>query len=158
MTIALKQFKFVFALVVSLMLCTSFYTFAQHTEADNIMGVWEVGSKKAHVKITKYGDKYAGKIIWLREPNYADGTPKLDKNNTDESKRKTPILGHTNLIGFKYAGSKKWKDGTIYDPENGKTYKCVISMTNENTIEVRGFVGITLIGRTDTWKRVVGKE
>ena len=158
MKIAFKPFKYLLAIAVSMVLCSSMYVFAQNNEADNIIGVWEVGSKKAHVKITKYGEKYAGKIIWLREPNYADGTPKLDKNNADESKRKTPILGHTNLIGFQYTGNKKWKEGTIYDPENGKTYKCIITMTNENTLDVRGYIGITLIGRTDTWKRVVGKE
>jgi uncharacterized protein (DUF2147 family) len=58
------------------------------------------------------------------------------------------------MLGFKYAGSKTWKDGTIYDSESGKTYSCNVKMVDENTLEVRGYVGISMIGRTDTWKKV----
>ena len=58
-------------------------SFSQTTDADKLLGVWEVGSGKARVKIEKYGDKYMGKIVWLREPKYPDGTAKVDKNNPD---------------------------------------------------------------------------
>lgn len=129
--------------------------FAQ-TDANKIVGLWEVGSKKARIKIYKAkNDKYYGKIVWLKEPNYEDGTPKIDRNNPDESKRQTPLLGYINLRDFVYKGDNKWEDGTIYDPENGSTYSCVITMTDENTIDVRGFIGVQLFGRTDTWKRLI---
>jgi uncharacterized protein (DUF2147 family) len=127
------------------------------TEADKIIGVWEVGSGKARVKISKYGEKFGGKLVWLKEPNYADGTKKVDKNNPDEAKRTVPLLGYTNLLGFSYKGKSEYEGGTIYDPENGNTYNCVISLKDDNTIEVRGYVGVQIFGRTDTWKRVTVK-
>ena len=93
-------------------------------------------------------------MIWLKEPLYADGTPKRDKKNPVETKKNVPLLGYTNLLGFVYKGNNSWAEGTIYDPENGSTYKCVIKLVDENTIDVRGFIGVEVVGRTETWKRV----
>jgi uncharacterized protein (DUF2147 family) len=126
----------------------------QTAEADKIVGLWEVGSGKARVLITKYGEKYGGRIVWLKEPNYPDGTKKIDKNNPDETKRTVSLLGLNNLLGFVYKGKAEYDGGTIYDPENGNTYNCVISLENENVLNVRGFIGVQLFGRTDSWKRV----
>lgn len=126
-------------------------------ESDKIIGVWEVGSGKARVKVTKYGDKFGGKIVWLKEPTYPDGTKKVDKNNPDETKRTTPLLGYNNLLGFSYKGKSEYDGGTIYDPENGNVYNCNISLKDDNTLEVRGYIGVSLFGRTDTWKRVTLK-
>jgi uncharacterized protein (DUF2147 family) len=56
-----------------------------------------------------------------------------------------------------YKGDNVWDDGKIYDPKNGSTYDCTITMINNNTIEVRGYIGISIIGRTDTWTRQVSK-
>lgn len=126
-------------------------------ESDKIVGVWEVGSGKARVKITKYGDKFGGKIVWLKEPTYPDGTKKVDKNNPDETKRTIPLLGYNNLLGFSYKGKSEYDGGTIYDPENGSVYNCNISLKDDNTLEVRGYIGVSLFGRTDTWKRVTLK-
>lgn len=128
--------------------------FAQNSEADKILGTWLVGSGKAHIKISKYGEKYQGKIVWLKEPKNEKGENKVDKNNPDVNKRKLPLLGITNMIGFKYIGDKQWQNGTIYDAESGKTYSCNIKMLDDATLEVRGYVGVSLFGRTDTWKRV----
>lgn len=124
-------------------------------EADKILGVWVTGTGSAHIKITKYGDnKYGGKIIWLKEPNREDGSVKLDDKNPDESKRKNTIMGLNNLLGFTYSGKKEYEGGTIYDPKNGKTYKCVMTLVNDNQLNVRGYVGVTLLGRTEEWERV----
>lgn len=140
----------------------SFLSYAQSAapiaESDKIVGVWEVGSGKARVKISKYGEKYGGRIVWLRDPNYPDGTPKIDKNNPDEAKRKVPLLGFSNMVGFVYKGDGSYEEGTIYDPENGSTYFCVVKLKDDNTLDVRGYIGITLFGRTDTWKRVILKK
>jgi uncharacterized protein (DUF2147 family) len=59
--------------------------------------------------------------------------------------------------GFRFAEKNNWEEGNIYDPKNGNTYSCTIKMTSSNTIEVRGFIGVSLIGRTDTWTRQVAK-
>ncbi len=149
--------KFIYLAMSVMMLNVAQAQTKETTEADKIVGVWEVGSGKARVKITKYGDKFGGKLVWLKEPNYPDGTKKVDKNNPDEAKRTVPLLGYTNLLGFSYKGKSEYEGGTIYDPENGNTYNCVISLENDNTIKVRGYIGVQLFGRTDTWKRVIVK-
>jgi uncharacterized protein (DUF2147 family) len=141
-------------LILSSFLIYAFANGQSSAEADRILGLWQTGSGKGRIQITKYGDKFGGKIVWLKEPNDKEGKPKTDKKNPDESKRKNPTIGLNNLLGFTYEGDGKYENGSIYDPENGKLYKCVITMENENTLKVRGYIGITMIGRTDTWTRV----
>jgi uncharacterized protein (DUF2147 family) len=58
------------------------------------------------------------------------------------------------LQDFVSNGKGYWDSGTIYDPETGTTYNCKITMKNKNTLDIRGFVGVSVFGRTDTWKRV----
>ena len=125
---------------------------------DDIVGVWKTGSGNAHVRIYKNGDKYQGKIVWLKDPiNLETGKPKLDINHPDKATRSRQIMGIINIWGFKYAESNKWDGGNIYDPKNGNTYSSIIKMENPNTLKVRGYVGISLIGRTDTWTRQADK-
>ena len=124
-------------------------------EGDKILGTWLTGTGKAKIKITKYGDnKYGGKIVWMKEPNMPDGKPKLDDKNPDKAKQSVPKLGLNNLLGFTYEGKKEYEGGSIYDPENGKTYKCVMTLVDDNNLKVRGYVGIQMLGRTDAWTRV----
>ena len=124
-------------------------------EADRLVGVWEPSNGKARVKIEKVGSKYYGKIVWLKEPNDpATSLPKVDKNNPDAALRTTPLKGYRLLKDFVYMGAGEWDSGTIYDPENGNTYNCVIKMTDNNTLDIRGFIGIEAFGRTDVWKRL----
>ncbi len=125
------------------------------SDTDKIIGEWESGSGKARIKISKYGDKYSGKIIWLKEPLYKDGkTTKRDTKNPDETKRTVPIINLTILLGFVYKGNNCWGNGTIYDPESGSTYNCVIKLKDEKILDIRGFIGIQLVGRTEVWKRI----
>jgi uncharacterized protein (DUF2147 family) len=126
----------------------------QEKGGDAALGVWLTGSGKAKIRIYKdASNQYNGKIVWLRDPKNTDGTVKVDKNNPDAGKKKTPIMGLNNLTGFVYAGDNEWSDGHIYDPENGKSYKCKMELTDAATLEVRGYIGISLFGRTDVWKR-----
>ena len=122
--------------------------------ADDIIGIWVTGSGKAHVKIDKVGNYYFGRIVWLKEPLNNDGKPKLDKNNEDITKRSKPIFGMQLVGGFEWKNDNLWDNGNIYDPENGKNYKCKINLENYSTMNIRGFIGISLFGRTDIWKRV----
>jgi uncharacterized protein (DUF2147 family) len=106
----------------------------------------------------KRGKKFFGEIIWLREPKDKNGKIKLDKENPKKELKTKPLVGLEILKNFKYKGKKKWQDGTIYDPENGKTYSCNIEMKDNNTLKIRGYVGISLLGRTTTWSRVIKKK
>ena len=96
----------------------------------------------------------AGFLIDAPRP---DGTPRTDVNNPDEAKRNTPLKGLVNMRDFKYSGAGKWEEGKIYDPKNGSDYSCEMTLTDPNTLEVRGFIGVSLFGRTDVWKRQVKK-
>lgn len=124
---------------------------------EDILGDWQTGSGKGRVRIEKNGTKYNGKLFWLREPLDENGVAKKDHMNPDPALRSRSKIGIQLLLGFVWDGDS-YEDGTIYDPENGKTYSCTIEMVNANTLNVRGYIGISLIGRTDVWKRVVYKK
>lgn len=144
------------ALVWLLLAATT--SFAQDA-SDKIVGLWEPSSGKARVKIEKVADKYFGRIVFLKEPNDpATGEPKTDKNNPDESIRSVPLKGLRMLKDFEFTGKNEWANGTIYDPENGSTYSCVIKMKDDNTLEIRGYIGVKAFGRTDTWSRIQIKK
>ncbi|MEY5069580.1 MAG: hypothetical protein RLZ47_1442 [Bacteroidota bacterium] len=129
-----------------------------NNDPDAIVGVWKTGDGNAMVRIYKNGEKYQGKIVWLKEPiDPETGKPKLDKNHSDEASRKRPILGLINIWGFTQTEKNVWEEGNIYDPKNGSTYSCTIKMTNPKTLEVRGYIGVSLIGRTDVWTKQVAK-
>ena len=147
-------------LLFSIYLLMPFAVMAQAPpgEADRLIGVWEPSNGKARVKVEKIGAKYYGKIVWLREPNDpATGQPKVDKNNPDEALRSAPIRGYRMLKDFTYQGNGEWAEGTIYDPENGSTYSCVITLKDDNTLDIRGYIGVKTLGRTDVWKRLQTK-
>lgn len=119
-----------------------------------ILGNWKTGSGNAIIQIYKNGEKFQGKIIWMHEPNNPEtGKPKLDKENPDPAHRSRPILGLVNIWGFHYKDHNSWKDGHIYDPKSGKTYSCNMKLTNPNTLEVKGFIGVSFIGKKDVWTR-----
>ncbi len=128
--------------------------------ADDILGVWDNQEKSAKIELFKCGEKYCGKIVELKEPNYPEGsregvpgTPKLDNNNPDPNLRKTPRLGLAIVRDFVHAGENKWVAGKVYDPKNGKTYSAKMTLVSPNQLEMRGFIGISLFGRTATWTR-----
>jgi len=125
---------------------------------DAIVGVWKTGEGNAMVRIYKNGDKYQGKVVWLKEPvDPETGKPNQDKNHPDEANRTRPVLGLVNIWGFSFKENNLWDDGNIYDPKNGSTYSCTIKMINPNTLEVRGYIGVSIIGRTDNWTRQQAK-
>lgn len=127
---------------------------SDENEGDLLVGVWEPGHGKAKVKISKVGNKYFGKIVWLKEPKNELGEKKMDVNNTDEKMHGTPLLGYKILKDFEYVGDDVWENGTIYDPENGSLYSCTIKKKSKTKIEVRGYIGVSMIGRTDTWTKL----
>jgi uncharacterized protein (DUF2147 family) len=128
--------------------------FAQTVSADELVGLWLTEGGKAAIQIYKEAGKYNGKISWMKNPNNEEGKPKVDKNNPDKSKRSTPILGLHLLNNFVFNGENKWEKGTIYDPDNGKDYSCKITFVSHDKIEVRGYIGVSLLGRTQNWIRV----
>jgi len=114
--------------------------------------LWYNEEKTAKIQIYKATDgKYYGKVVWLKVPE-VDGKPKIDIHNPDKAKKNDPIIGLLLLKGFKKDGEKEYSDGTVYDPKNGKTYKC--RLTNKgDKLDVHGYIGMSFIGRTTVWTK-----
>jgi uncharacterized protein (DUF2147 family) len=120
--------------------------------ADDITGVWLDASGKGKVQVYRENGKYFGKIAWLREPLNEKGQPKKDEKNPTAKLQSQPLVGLVILREFVYKEGE-WTDGRIYDPENGKEYKSYVRMKDPNTLLLRGYIGISLIGRTEVWTR-----
>jgi uncharacterized protein (DUF2147 family) len=140
---------------------------------DAIVGRWATepndDGEYSHVEIYKCDDHYCGWIVWLSHPTYNEagewgevGDTKIDFKNSDEDLRSRPIVGLVLMHAFRveeenWLDEQKWKDGRIYDPDNGKTYRCELTLADEGqTLKVRGYVRIAFVnvGRTTEWTRV----
>lgn len=121
--------------------------------AQNVLGKWKLSTGTAIVEVYQDGDVYNGKIVWLKNPTRTDGTPAVDHNNPDEKLRSRQLMGLNMLSNLKKDGNE-YTGGVIYDPSNGKTYYC--SMTVDGDIlKVRGSLDKRgLLGRTMEWYRV----
>lgn len=140
-----------------LLVCFSLTSLAAVADdPDAIVGKWLSSKKRNQVQIYKQGNKYFGKLVWMVEP--VDPTtkkPKVDKENPNETLRNRPLMNVVLVTNLVYKGNNTWGDGEIYNPEDGKTYNCEVSMKEANAIDLRGYVmGISFLGKTRTWTRV----
>ena len=122
-------------------------------EGDAILGVWKNSSGKGHIQIYKQDHKFYGKIVWLKDALDTEGNPKVDKKNSDPAKRKASLLGMVMLRDFSYKNGE-WNGGRIYNPSDGKEYKGLMKLKDQKTLTVRGYMGISLLGKSDTWTRI----
>jgi len=122
------------------------------TNPDDIVGIWLTPNGQGQVQVYKEGDKYFGRIIWLKEPNGPKGNPKTDANNPDPLFKTKLLIGAVVLRNFIYDDGE-WNSGRIYDPQNGKDYKCYLKLKDPKTLSVRGYIGFSLFGRTEVWTR-----
>ena len=124
-------------------------------DANKVVGVWLTQYGDSKVTITKDSKgKFNGEISWLKDP-LKDGKPKVDDKNPDKKLQTRPIMGLRILEGFVYnEKNKEWIDGTIYDPKEGKTYKCLMWFGSDpNKLSVKGYIGFSFIGREVVWTR-----
>lgn len=142
-----------FFIIATLFIFTSLQAYSQ---ADRVIGIWLTEKQNSQVDIYKNAaGKYEGKLVWLKEPLDENGRPKTDKENPDASMRNRPLRGTILLRDFVYdERAREWKSGTIYDPENGKTYDAYMWLDGNNTLKIKGFVlGMRFMGRSTTWSR-----
>lgn len=120
----------------------------------SIEGYWFNAEKTSKIKIFKTtAGNYAGKIVWLKEPNDAKGNPRMDVENPDPELRSRPLLDMVIVSGLEDRGKNKYTGGTIYDPKSGNTYSSKAELSSPNVLKLRGYIGIALVGRTETWTR-----
>ena len=120
----------------------------------DITGKWksiddDTGVAKSVIEIWFDGKRYQGKILALLDT--------LDKNpictECEGDLKDQPIIGMQIITDAKKSG-KKYKKGEILDPSEGKTYSLVMQLQGENELKVRGFIGFSLLGRTQIWHRI----
>lgn len=134
---------------------------AKPDPAAAVLGVWTTPNDKSRVHIYRNANgSFAGKIVWLKQPDYPAGyknkalagKPKVDIHNPEKAMRSRPVLGMDVLTGFEYSPSDHdWRKGKCYDPEEGKTYTCRMWLKNPDTLMVRGYVWI--FHKTQKWHR-----
>lgn len=120
----------------------------------SLIGTWLHQNKGVEIAITPCGDRLCGKIAWLKWPNDVFGDPLRDTKNPAPALRKRPLLGLTVLSGLRSSGDRKWEDGKIYNPIDGKNYLVELSMADDGTLQVFAYVFMPTIGKTETWTRV----
>ena len=116
-----------------------------------VAGRWLTQEGDGWIRIALVGDSIEGSIAGA--PPGSPSKRDFDDRNPDPALRNRPLDGLAIMTGFEYAGDGRWKNGTVYDPNNGKTYKCSITLIDDNTLKLRGYIGISLFGRTATWTR-----
>lgn len=129
--------------------------------ADSLIGIWEVEEKDGHIEIYRCKENFCGRIHWLKEPNFPvddrqgmAGRPLTDRENPKAELRSRPLVGLQIMDGYSYKGDGFWDSGRIYNSENGKTYNSRIKMKSPQSLELRGFIGVPLLGGSTVWKRV----
>lgn len=133
-------------LLLSILFITiSTVSFAQ-SSADKIIGRWLNAEQDAAIEIYKSGSKYEGKLVWLKRGNNV-----ADDNNPNATLKSRKLYQLDILKNFTF-DQTEWNNGTIYDPKTGKTYSCKMWLEN-NSLNIRGYVGISLLGRTTAWTK-----
>ncbi|MCB1141006.1 MAG: DUF2147 domain-containing protein [Leptospiraceae bacterium] len=120
-----------------------------------VTGLWrtiddETKQEKSVVEVYEKGGKIFAKIVNLKEPNDESGNPKTCTKCTGEDKNK-PVQGLV-IVKNLEADGDEWAGGTIMDPSNGKTYKCIMqSIEGGKKLKVRGYIGFKAVGRNQIW-------
>jgi uncharacterized protein (DUF2147 family) len=142
---------------IAMLLCCLLTTSGAHAASSelNPLGTWATQGDDSHVKIETCGTSLCGTIVWLKDPLGDDGKDAVDSKNPDPSLRSQKLVGLSLLNGFEPTDDPTvWKNGRIYNPEDGRTYSCNLTVQDANTLRVRGYVGFSLLGETQIWNRV----
>ena len=131
-----------------------FFSIIFNAQGQTVLGKWktiddETGQAKSIVEVYEKGGKVYGKVVEiLRAEHKKDVCSKCD--GADKNK---PILGMIIINGLEKDGAE-YNGGTVLDPENGKKYKCYITLESPDKLKLRGFIGLSIMGRTQYWTRV----
>jgi uncharacterized protein (DUF2147 family) len=125
---------------------------ARAEQGSSPVGLWK--TEDAQIEIYEVDGKLSGKIATLNKQYMTDGIEKTDISNPDPEKRSRPLIGLVFMTGFTPEGSGRWDHGTVYDPKTGHTYASFLEYDGGDTLRLRGYIGISLIGRTAVWTKV----
>jgi uncharacterized protein (DUF2147 family) len=108
---------------------------------DVVTGIWRLDNGRVTVKVTPCGGNLCGTVVALKKPRDDKGRPRLDKENPNEALRSRPVIGLTILSNMKPNGENRW-NGTIYNPDDGNTYRSNMKLQNGNTMRVEGCIAV----------------
>lgn len=146
-----KNMKYLISIILIFAFCLPLL--AQDAMQD-ITGKWYTSNKESIIQIYKTASgSYQGKIVWLKNANDEGAKPKTDSKNPDKKLRNRPLMNLVVLSNLAQNKKNNYDGGKIYDPQSGKTYSCKAELSDANTLKLRGFIGVSLIGRTETWTR-----
>jgi len=135
--------------------CTyCFLLFAMSAQTQSVLGKWktiddETQKPASYVEIYEEKGKFYGKVLEILK----DGTePNAICEECTDDRKNQPIVGMQIIRGLK-KDRDQWNAGTILDPNNGKVYKCYLELEEPNKLKLRGYIGFSLIGRTQYWYR-----
>jgi uncharacterized protein (DUF2147 family) len=136
-----------------LIVAALFFTTIFYAQNQSVIGKWktiddETGKAKSIVEIYEKSGKIYGKVVEILDVEHKNNVCS-ECSGSDKNK---PILGMIIIKGLTKEGSE-YTNGKILDPKNGKTYKCFVTLEAKDKLKVRGFIGISLFGRTQYWYR-----
>lgn len=139
--------------------CAALLPLGAAAQQKSPLGLWKTiddqsGKPKALIRISEAGGEYSGKIEKLFRGPDEEQNPKCDK--CQDARRDQPLIGMTILNGMKQdpQDAAEFSGGLILDPENGKVYKSKMALADDGRkLNVRGYIGMPLLGRTQTWLR-----
>jgi uncharacterized protein (DUF2147 family) len=138
-----------------LIITAACFTAISRAQDQSIVGTWLSADGDGLITIRNSAAGPIGTIAGSRlDPEHRKPARK-DDLNPDPALRNRPLLGLDIMAGFEEDGESRWKGGSIYDPNSGKTYKCKLKLLDPDTLEVRGYIGVSWLGRTETWVRNV---
>ncbi|MDX2287617.1 MAG: DUF2147 domain-containing protein [Hyphomicrobiaceae bacterium] len=116
-------------------------------------GVWYDDTGRGAVELRPCGGGLCGYVYWLRDPINAEGKPLRDRYNPDAAAQQRPICGLQVIGDLAAQPDGSWDGGWIYDPKVGKTYKVEVRQQGPDTLTVRGYLSIKLMGKSYSWSR-----
>ncbi len=130
-------------------------TFGRASEPDPsaILGYWLSSKKKVVVEIYGCEENLCGKIVWLAKPYRKSGEFKRDNKNPDPALRDRGWCGIEVITGLTPKRDDFWKNGRFYYPKKGKTYDVDIKLKDDDRLELRAYLGIRLLGKSEIWTR-----
>lgn len=121
--------------------------------AADLRGVWLTEDKEAVLTISDCDGQPCGRIIWLDNATDQSGSLRRDQHNPDSAKQSQRICGLVVINDLEPSGADTW-DGSVYNPQDGKTYSANITVLSDEELKVRAYIGLPIFGRSQTWTRV----
>lgn len=131
--------------------------FAEIDQNQFLSDYWLISSEDAIIKIYYEDGEYKGKLAWYLPSDNPDKNLKYDKNNPDKSLQNRLVWDIDILWGLKWDG-EKWSGGTLYDAQSGSKYSCYAEYIDQNTIKFRGYLWLSFIGKSETFRRITISE